>query len=323
MTDPRTTFPDNIYHTLTTTNNDNEAQLLKFNNDNSSDIVRNPYMYYLLIQKFVLSNKALPIFFFDNSDNKYLITIDNNVYPILMENTHYRGSLTGIRDSTGKTGEVYFINQFLDMINKAFVDAGTTNVISIRDDERFEIVGNAGEDVYFSRRLYDMFPTLEATFTGQNTREYHIHFRTNVCTQESKALYAWNDIRSILVISQDLPILQQGYTTAQNAKQKLKILNEFPPIYSQSSSIDKTDWVFESDEYHPIDLISQEGISSFTFDIKLVTKFGKSVDYKLLPGESASLTFRFVKRALFNNEYNLANETARIKQNPQYSYHKY
>jgi hypothetical protein len=46
------------------------------------------------------------------------------------------------------------------------------------------------------------------------------------------------------------------------------------------------------------------------------------VPYYIMPGEVATITFRFAKKALFNNEYNLANESDRIRQNPQYSYHR-
>ena len=66
MADPRTVFPDNIYYTLATTNNTDRADTLRFVNTGGADIVPNPIMYYLLVQKFVISSKAFPIFQFDN-----------------------------------------------------------------------------------------------------------------------------------------------------------------------------------------------------------------------------------------------------------------
>ena len=330
MPDPRNTFPDNVYHTLSSTNTTNRVKTISFTNNNSNYVIPNPIMYYLLIEKFVLSNKALPIFFFDNSASDYVITVNDVPYTLKMSDDEYRGNQYGeSRDSSGKTGGVYFIKQFLAMMNKEFTLAATDISIILRDDGRFEVIDAiAGDEVFFSKKLYGMFPTLEAIYTGTNTREYRIVFEDDTtpgflhALQESKAQYAWNDIRSILLVSDDLPIQQQGFTTSNNSQQKIRILNEFPPIYSQSSSIDKTDWVFESNQYRPIDLITQEGFNGFTFEVRLISKFGQLIEYRLLPGESATVTFRFVKKALFNNEYNLSNETERIKQNPDYNYHK-
>ena len=71
MSDPRTVFPDNVYHTLSFTNDGEQAAQLKFPTNSDSIILANPMMYYALVEKFVLSNRAFPIFDFDNTDGKY------------------------------------------------------------------------------------------------------------------------------------------------------------------------------------------------------------------------------------------------------------
>ena len=71
MSDPRTVFPDNVYHTLSYTNDGEQAAQLKFPTNSDSIILANPMMYYALVEKFVLSNRAFPIFDLDNTDGKY------------------------------------------------------------------------------------------------------------------------------------------------------------------------------------------------------------------------------------------------------------
>jgi hypothetical protein len=323
MPDPRCVFPDNIYKTLSCTNNTQYPSSLTFSSNCNSDVVNNPSMYYLLVEKFVLPNNYLPIFYFDNTDGMYVVSNPKHgtQYLLKMTNVYYYGDhdliTDGNPDSSFLTGPVYFVKQFIDMLNESFVQIGVTMTFSISIDGKFHVTN--GDSVYLSRKIYNMFPTLPAIYTGIPGREYLLR-GINGVVQEQTSQYAFNDIRSILLISNDLPILHQGFTTNSDSNQKLKILNEFPVI--ESAFIDKTAWVFESNQYRPIDMISQEGFGNFTFTVRLLTKKGIIREYKLLPGESASCTFRFVKKALFNNEYNLSSEAARIKQNPEYSYHK-
>jgi hypothetical protein len=302
--------------------------VIGFGNTNTSSIVSIPAIYYVLVEKFVLSNKALPIFFFDNRKDEYQIHVNLQSYSLVIDNAHYRGELYGTpRDSTGRTGGIYFIRQFLRVMNDGFAVMGSGIRMILRDDGRFQLEGAAlGDVVTFSKKVYDLFPTLEAEYTDVYNAEYKIVIDSSnpplPSVQESKAQYAWYGIKSILLISDDLPITKQGYITSDNSSQKLSILNEFPPYYGGSDSIDKTDWIFESTEYRPIDMNSQNGFNTFSFSIKLVSRYGELIEYRLAPGETASVTFRFAKKALFNNEYNLTRESDRIRQNPSYAYHK-
>ena len=61
MSDPRNSFPDNVYWSLTYRNEEEVATTLKFPTNSSSTIIHNPMIYYLLIEKFTLSNRAIPI----------------------------------------------------------------------------------------------------------------------------------------------------------------------------------------------------------------------------------------------------------------------
>ena len=310
MTDPRSVFPDNVYLTLESTNQYSQAAGLNFASNGSSNVIPNPSMYYLFITKFVLPNRAFPIFVFDNTKEDYYVIVNGVKHLLTMQAGDFRGNPYGLNESSSYGG-IYFIRQFLNILNR---DLGASQMILL-DDGRFELTAGPAS-IVFSKRIYDLFPTMDATYTGV---DYQMVV-DNI--QESKAQYAWYDIKSIILLSNDLPILHQGYVTSQDSRKKLKILNEFPVIYDQSNSIDKTDWVFESNQYRPIDLISQEGFQSFTFEVSVISKYGTAYQYKLLPNDTASCTFRFAKKALFNNEYNLTNESERIKQNPQYAYHK-
>ena len=94
--DVRTTLPDNVYYTLTSTNRTDDPIRPVFSNNNGNDIVSNPMMYYLLISKFVLPNNSLPIFYFDNNDDKFYYKRDpGNSIKFLIEGRtqDYRGDL--------------------------------------------------------------------------------------------------------------------------------------------------------------------------------------------------------------------------------------
>ena len=327
MSDPRNSFPHNVYWSLTYRNEEEVATTLKFPTNSSSTIIHNPMIYYLLIEKFTLSNRAIPIMQFDNRDRRLFFFVNNQINPIYIRSRaiNYRGDLvTGSLTSSDQFYmPVYSIQQFIDIMNDSLAGDAT---LSILPDGRFNFNAAGPINLTFSTDLYNLFPTLDAFYA--NSR-YQIIFSPSVsnpgtydATQESKALYALHDIQTILVLSNNLPIIAQGYVTASDPKQKFKILNDFPIIYSESQGIDKSDWVFESKEYRPIDFQSPEPIQVIEYDIRLIRKNGEIVPYYIMPGEVATITFRFAKKALFNNEYNLANESDRIRQNPQYSYHR-
>ena len=334
--DVRTTLPDNVYYTLTSTNRTDDPIRPVFSNNNGNDIVSNPMMYYLLISKFVLPNNSLPIFYFDNKDDKFYYKRDpGNSIKFLIEGrtADYRGDLVDL-DSQPINGlykamPIYYINQFVDMVNFSFQRAALVPdfVLVSLVDGRFQI-NSTLPYLEFSPALMRLFPTLEATFI-KATKTYSITLRDDpanpgnyIAVQEFKSLFAFSDIRSILLLSPNLPISAQGFTTTDSSTQREKVLNDFIPILDENSGVDKSPWIFESNEYRPIDMISQEGFSNFTFDVRVLKKDGSVLNYYLLPTETATVTFRFVKRALFNNEYNLARVDDRIKQNPNYQYHK-
>lgn len=314
--DPRLLFEDNIVVTLACDNKDKLSQNLRFNTTQSSVIVKNPQMYYLIIEKFRISNKALPIFFFDNSKDDMYIIVNGDKTQIEMGALDYRGSIYSNLSNSSRNGEIYFIGQFLGMLNNAL---GGTIELSMRDDKRFELTGIVnGDDIIFSKKVYDFFPTLEAIYDSAK-QEYQIIREV----QEFPAIYAWYDIKSILLVSSDLPVNKQIFHAGDfNEKIKLSIINEFVPLYDSSTLIDKSDWVYESTQLRTIDLRSSESIKSFVFDILLVTKYGKQIPYMLAPGESCSCTFKFIKKALFNNEWNQTNLDDRIKQNTSLSFHR-
>ena len=327
MSDPRNSFPDNVYWSLTYRNEEEVATTLKFPTNSSSTIIHNPMIYYLLIEKFTLSNRAIPIMQFDNRDRRFFFYVNNLINPIYIRArpATYRGNLitSALTSSDEFYMSIYSIQQFIEIMNDSLAGAAT---LSILPDGRFNFDAPAPLNLIFSTDLYNLFPTFDATYA--NSR-YQIIFKPSAvnpgavyATQESKALYALHDIQTILVLSNNLPIIAQGYVTASDPKQKFKILNDFPVIYFESQGIDKSDWVFESNEYRPIDFQSPEPIQVIEYDIRLIRKNGEIVPYYIMPGEVATITFRFAKKALFNNEYNLANESDRIRQNPQYSYHR-
>ena len=323
MSDPRNVFPDNVYHTLTCRNDENKAITLRFPTNSDSDILSNPMMYYALVQKFSLSSRAIPILTLDNRDGS-LFTREapggQNI-DIVCPAAHYYGDLVKDTSFDPRNVPIYFIQQLAKIIDSS-TNANYTFALDIGD--LFSINTAQGAPyLAFSPRLYALFPNLPAKYVRSPAGDmYELIFENGTCVQESKGIYALNDISSIILISDSLPIASQGFVTNNNAKQKFKIINQFPIIYNQSSDIDKNEWVFESTEYRPIDFISTNSFTTFDYEIKLAKKNGEVVDYYLLPGESASMTFRFVKKALFNNEYNLSNQTDRIKQNPQYSFNR-
>lgn len=337
MSDPRTVFPDNIYTTLTYSNKADTANKLQFASNNGNDICPNPSMYYLIITKFVLPNNAFPIFKFDNRDQKMFFRAngDPDEYFMEMPGYDYRGDYMGGSPTYFSNGfissaPIYFIGQFRDMMNHSFNKRpGNDTRLVWNDDGTFEILSSINR-ITLSPAVYKFFPSMPATLVNGMYELYFTllndpgdpDFPLYSAKQEFKSLYALSDIKSILLLSNDLPILFQGFISSDSATQREKVLNQFFPTPSENVGVDRTDWIFEAGELQPIDMISQEGFSNFEFDVRVIRANGEVLNYYVMPGETASVTFRFAKRALFNNEYNLSNETARIKQNPSVKFHR-
>ena len=325
MSDPRNVFPDNVYHTLVCRNDQQVPITLRFPTNSDSVILSNPMMYYALCQKFSLSTRSVPIMTFDNrketmyfrdiaaTPNKLIRCTPASDYGNLIEERYFDPLYIPI----------YFIEQFESIIKTSLVGTDVDfnydigGVFSFSTAQVFPYLA-------LSPQLYALFPNLPARYvkTPEGGLFELVFNAAGECFQESKGLYALNDTSSIILISNNLPIASQGYVNNVDAKQKFKIINQFPIIYDQSSDIDKNDWIFESTEYRPIDFVSSTPFTNFDYEIKLQKKNGEIMDYYLMPGESASMTFRFVKKALFNNEYNLSDESDRIKQNPTYNYNR-
>ena len=111
--DPRNVFSDNIYRTLEVGNFTDTVASINFDANLGVTIVPNPRMYYLLVSKFILPNKALPIFFFDNTTHEYWITVNGIKSFITMESVDYRGNAYGLSNESTVYGGVYYIRQFL------------------------------------------------------------------------------------------------------------------------------------------------------------------------------------------------------------------
>lgn len=324
MADPRTSFADNIYISLSCRNNQNKAIRPKFLSDNNGTICENPMMYYVMITQFRLSRSAHELFYFDNTkETLFIKEIENGPGLLLgLVNSIFRGDRINpgdIRDA--RSGPIYYISQFIDMMN--FISFRFT--FSLNAEDKIQIIGTT-DYLEMSPELYTFFPNLPATYLENGN--YLVKFTLNTvtgnyeCIQEYKSLYAFNDIDSIIIYTSNLPVNSQQFSSNNETDIEEKVIAQFTPSLSQNDGNDRSDWLYFSNEARLIDLKSSDAITNFTFSARIIRRNGNHEDYHIMPGDSASVTFRFAKKALFNNEYNLTSEYDRIKQNPYNNYHK-
>lgn len=338
--DPRLKQTDNVYFNAKFINESKtSASKITFVSNRNDNIVDAGNMYYLIVESFSIPSKTLPIFKFDNNQEADA----NNTRPYTVKVAG--GALTplelkyaGDYINPAQTppgiygpGNIYHVRQFLDMVNTA-ISVSAINVaeyITLDASNRF-VLNNGGlaanTVLYMSAPLYNLFNSFEATFNGfrlANGEDFALVFGANPQVSISRTFYAWNDIESILLFSSSLPVVEQNFTNrlGTGVDEKFKAIADFIPYSSAEDIVDRSDYNFFSIYPKLIDLRSDMSLTSVTFNARVLRKNGDLEDIYLFPSDQARVKLRFVKRAIFNNEYNISELEKRLELNPIHNYH--
>jgi len=361
--DVRTTHTDNVVFNCRFENKSRtQAVPLEYSSNRNGDILKANGMYYCTVDSFRIPNKALPIFKFENNlidpanpaEFEYMVSVetntDINAVAVQFEN---RGDL--INPGNQDSGNIYYISQFLDMVNTALRNAYALSPGAIAadapkfaidvegDSNRFSLLipPSSGATVVLadgiglSYKLYTLFEGFDADFnnyTGLGTSFLLQSPQQEILPageqieifQEHHSLYNWTDVEQILIFSSDLPIEPENFSNKEESGNdlKFKILASFTPFSREDGNIDKTDFTYRTEYPKLIDLKSTIGLRNINFKVGILKKDGSLEKLYALPYSISVLKLRFVKRALFNNEYNLAGLNERLKHHALENYHQ-
>lgn len=346
--DVRTTHTDNIVFNCRFENKDRtKAVPLDYSSNRNGEILKANGMYYCSVDSFRIPNKALPIFKFDNSDGDYSVTLVEEGGTTRTAQLQFvnRGDLLNPGNTT--SGNIYYIQQFLDMVNNAFEEAALTGTPLLAplmtidrssDGNKFRLIipAEAGGDVIaengisMSYKLYLLFDGFNAIFNGYTTPQAFtfVHEEQDaaddiILYQEHHSIYNWTDIEQVIIFTSDLPIEPENFSNREETGNdlKFKVLASFTPFSREDGNIDKTDFTYKTEYPKLIDLKSTIGLQNISFRVGLLRKDGSLGVLYALPCSISVLKLRFVKRALFNNEYNLTGLNERIKHHALENYH--
>lgn len=324
--DPRTTHDDNIYYVGRYQNKHDTPRAIEFlNNRNESVIKAGASMYYLVVDSASIPQTTIPIFYFNNTvENKQPYWVDigaGKVYLKFIDYGDLENNISAQSPSVNETeGKIYQIEQFLEMVTVA---VGAKIFTYESDKKKFAFDNSAlGNDVIVSVRLYEMLGGIAKFLSYENG--YAMTTVTAKVVQQVSTEWAWSDVERIYLYSATLPITQEHFSnkTSSGSDEKYKVLTDFYPLIDTDSSIDRTPFTYASDTPKLIDMRSDIDINALSFTASYLRHDGVIKRIQAAPGEVAYVKLRFVKRALFNNEYNLTKLTERIEQKPLSIYHR-
>jgi hypothetical protein len=195
--DPRQKDPDVQYKNFAIINNSNSLQLARQDITYSSPIISDCSKYYLWVSRFAISHMAIPIYFFDNSDAKYSVTVEYqgevpNTTPLVYIPV---GNYSGF----GYTQPVFYYEQFAQMVNVALRASALASVAPPANNQQIPFIkynANTGKfslyvnqsvvtydplvdgivrplpppagdvRIYFSPALFQQLQFFKATFSG-------------------------------------------------------------------------------------------------------------------------------------------------------------
>lgn len=358
--DPRRTHNDNVYFNARYVNDSNTAtDIISFDSNRNDPVIPNASMYYLIVESFEIPNRALPIFIWDNTPDAngkypYAITIDNTTdgkkqtIPIPFIS---RGDFTDPGNTSSQ--KIYYLSQVVEMVNLALsagnaVDGGVREVetqdkgrFKLNSDGRFSFkyddIENKDVDFSLSTSLYELFLGFDGTINSHNSPTYEdftlakppeegftLEATDDTLTQEHKSQFMWPEFKKIYLFTNSLPIVQEQFSNRKGdtSDEKFKIIADFFPVYPEDGDIDRSPWIFFNDYPKLIDMRSDVPINSISFTAAALDKKGNLVRIPIPPGDTAYIKIRFVKKAIFNNEYNIAAHEKRTELYNVHTHHR-
>ena len=337
--DPRLNRPDNVYFDATVVNRTDEAMEAMYATTRNTPIVEKCSDYYLAVARFNIPNDSIPLFTF--FDNTYEVTMTNGgVSSSRFVSYVPYSSLPGER---GVYTVQHFLDMVNATIALCCADVGIVDVplvfcnydtqiqaIRFSDNANWRSVLPAVPvwQLSMNWRLYFYFQGISVldrgVFVGKafdvivkdngngNVKEYPVGSGTTVYEmgQECPLLSNYISINSIIVGTTTVPINAEQISFAPQRQPfglgdntTFNIITDFTPGEAATFSENFTPYVYNPAFYRLVDLLSNEGLKKFDFQLYYSDIYQKVTPLVLLPGQRASVKFIFVKKALFSNEY--------------------
>lgn len=327
--DTRITSPDNVYVDVQVINpSATDIMIAQYSTTRSNPIVSKASDYYLSVARFEIPNNNIPLFIF--KDNTYGITMVNGA----VSNTTY---LSYVSPPGNIPGAIYAVQTFLDSLNDALTASATavgipdiprayfdrtTQLQGIKFSDNANWLGAGGTQtwqLWMNWELFYFFQTMQVYFAGSfdvPSSAYNILVKNNFngnyvpltgydMTQETPLLSLYVSVMNIIIATTSLPVnaeliaLKKGDTSST-----FNTIADFAPGQLANYSDNFTPYLYNPSFYRLIDLLSQAQINKFDFQIYYTDADGNISPLYLLPTQRMTIKFIFVKKALFNNEYN-------------------
>jgi len=258
--DPRKLESDIVYKDFTIYNNTSIPALAKKDVTYTSPVIVDPTNNYLSVARFSISHMSIPLYFFDNGDDKYFVNIKQvglDPNPANQESLVY--SSVGDYSQFGYTQPVFYYEQFVDMVNSALYESFVTNYGGDPDnvpfigysanDEKFSLYFTPEtksvelvESVVFSGALFRQLQFLKSIYipSSDTYRTPLVEYRAGLnyyanldpatsgtipnfyyIRQERSALYLLNQIQNIAFISNKIPITKEYIPNLTNGKENV------------------------------------------------------------------------------------------------------
>lgn len=330
--DKRLQNPDNVYFDVQLSNNDkNNAMIAQYSTTRSNPIIPKSNDYYLAIAKFQIPNNNIPLFVF--KDNTYYVTMVNGAVESKVALVY-----TAPPGNIPKT--IYTIQEFLDTFNTAISTACANVGIPVPDEPKvvlnrttqlqyISFSDNANWlgggvtptwQMWMNWELFYFFETIQVYYAGQydpvDGKAYRILVKNNYdgnyvpgleykMSQETPLLSLYISILNVIVATTTLPVsaeliaIRSGDTSST-----FNTISDFTPGQLANYSDNFTPYVYNPQFYRLVDLLSNTGLNKLDFQIYYSDADGNVFPLYLLPSQKLTIKFIFVKKSLYNNEYN-------------------
>lgn len=338
--DPRLSTPDNVYFDASIVNNDpNNAIVATYATTRNTPIVDKCSDYYLAVARFNIPNDSIPLFVFQ--DNTYEVTMVNGAASSsrFVQYVPY-STLPGEK---GVYTVQHFLNMVNTCIALCCADVGIADVPVVYLDwssqlQSIRFSSNANWrstipvlpvwQLWMNWRLYYYFQGITTydlgVFGGKafmivvqdcnngNVKEYPAGSGTLVynMSQECPLLPNYISIHSIIVATTTVPISAEQISFTPQSQpfglgdsNTFNIITDFTPGEAATYSENFTPYVYNPAFYRLVDLLSNESLKKFDFQIYYSDTYQNVRPLYLLPGQRITVKFIFVKKGLYSNDY--------------------
>lgn len=333
-TDIRLQNPDNVYVDVQLVNpSPDNVMIAQYSTTRSNPIISKANDYYLAIARFEIPNNDIPLFIF--KDNSYAVTMING-------GVSSKVFLQYVTPPGNISKSVYAVQTFLDSLNDAIATAcanvgiaevpkayfsRTTQLQGIKFSDNANWLGDALTPVWqmwMNWELFYFLQTMQVYFLGQfdppDGRAYRIIVKDNFdgnyiaspaanagynMTQETPLLSLYISIMNIIIATTSLPVNAELIALKKgDSSSTFNTIADFAPGQVANFSDNFTPYIYNPAFYRLIDLLSGAPLNKLDFQIYYTDADGNVSPLFLLPSQRLTIKFIFVKKSLYNNEYN-------------------